>query len=129
MAKTTVRSAQVRNIDLQVEDLKDFGVVDAGGLNVTVKSGRIRDDNTVTDKADQPLTLADNDTSFVEINSSGVASSNTTGFTASRIPLAQVVTLSSDITGITDKRVWVNTGTNAAATEPGFSRIFLTMGG
>lgn len=116
MAKTTVRSAQVRNVDLQIEDFKDFGVVDAGGLNITVTAGRIRSDNVVTDKVDQNLLLVDDDTSFVEITSVGVASSNIVGFTAGSIPLAEVLTASGAISSITDKRAWINLGTSVALT-------------
>lgn len=108
MAKTTVRSGQVRNIDLQVEDLKDFGVVDAGGLNITVTAGRIRSGNTVTDKNNQAIALTDNATNFVEITTVGVASANTSAFTSGSIPIAQVVTASADISSIADKRAWVN---------------------
>ena len=130
MSKTTLRSGQVRNINLLVEDLKDFGVVDAGGLDITVKAGTIRDDNTVTDKADQPLTLTDNATNFVEITVLGVASANTTAFTSGRIPVAQVVTASADISSITDKRAWVSSGTagSGGAAEISYARIFGLMG-
>jgi len=128
MAKTTVRSGQVRNINLLVEDFKDFGVVDAGGLNVTVKAGRVRDDNTVTDKADQPLTLTDNTTNFVEITTAGVASFNTSAFTAGRIPIAEVVTASGDITSNTDKRAWFHSGAGGTAATPSFQRLFSNMG-
>lgn len=128
MAKTTVRSGQVRNINLLVEDLKDFGVIDAGGLNVTVKAGRVRDDNTATDKADQALVLTDDTTNFVEITTLGVASFNTMAFTSGRIPLAQVVTASADITSITDKRAWFHTGAGGTAATPSFLRLFSNMG-
>lgn len=110
MAKTTLRSGQVRNIDLQIEDLKDFGVVEASGLNVTVKAGSIRNDNTVTTTADQNLLLVDDNTNFIEIDSSGVATSNITGFTTERIPIAEVLTASGAISSITDKRAWIHTG-------------------
>ena len=130
MAKTTVRSGQVRNINLQIEDLKDFGVVDAGGLNVTVTAGRVRNDNTITDKADQALALTDDTTNFIEITNAGVASSNTSGFTSERIPLASVITASGDITSITDKRTWVNaaSGTGAGAAAESLGRLFSLMG-
>lgn len=127
MAKTTVRSEQVRNVNLQIEDLKDFGVTDAGGLDITVAAGRVRDDNTITDKSDQPLTLADDTTNYVEITTLGVASSNTSGFTSGNIPLAQIVTASGDISSITDKRTWVSADNSTSETDFGTSH-FLLMG-
>ncbi len=128
MARTTVRSEQVRNTNLLIEDLKDFGVVDAGGINITVKAGRIRDDVTITDKNDQPLTLTDNATNFVEITNLGVASANTSAFTSGRIPLATVVTASGDITSIADKRVWNAIDNDSGATTPSIARLFSLMG-
>ena len=121
MAKTTVRSGQVRNIDLLIEDLKDFGVEDNGGLNITVNAGRIRNNNVITDKADQALALTDDTTNFVEINSSGVASFNTSAFTAGRIALAEVVTASGDISSISDKRTWTPVDNTAALALHQFS--------
>ena len=129
MARTTVRSGQVRNFDLLVEDFKDFNVEDIGGLNVTVKAGRVRNYTTITDKNDQNLGLTDDTTNFVEINNLGVASANTSSFTSGSIPLATVVTVSGDITSNTDKRAWVivdNTGGNGGETSLG--RLFGLMG-
>ena len=128
MARTTVRSEQVRNTNLLIEDLKDFGVVDAGGLGIAVKAGRIRDDATITDKNDQPLTLTDNATNFVEITNLGVASANTSAFTSGRIPLATVVTASGDITSINDKRTWTSFDNDSGATTPSIARLFSLMG-
>jgi hypothetical protein len=111
MGRTTIPSAQVRNDTLLIEDLKDFAVIAATGLGVTVLAGRVKNDNTITDKADQSLTLTDNTTNYVEIDSLGVASFNTTGFTAGKTPLATIVTASGAISTITDKRSWVGVST------------------
>jgi len=110
MAKTTVFQARLR----------DFDSVDGGGLNLTVKSGRIRDDATVTDKAEQTVVLTDNATNFVEIDSTGSGTANTSAFTSGRIPIATVVTASGSISSITDKRAWTDTGTGAT---PAFGRV------
>ncbi len=111
MATTEIRTSQVKNLSLLIEDLNDFGPSDGGGLNLNIKAGRIRDDNTITDKSAQVVALTDNNTNFVEINNLGVASTNTTGFTAERIPIAQVVTSGGSISTITDKRSWISTST------------------
>ena len=130
MARTEVRSGQIRDLDILIDDLRDFGVEAAAGLNVTVKVGRIRNDNVITNTASQNLLLADDNTSFVEIDSSGVATSNTTGFTAGSIPLAEVLTASGSVSTVTDKRAWISSGSGATPEAvPGFSRIFLVMGG
>jgi len=130
MAKTTVRSGQVRDEDLLVDDLRDFAVEDSGDLNITVKAGRVRNDNTITDKSAQNLALTDNATNFVEITTVGAAFANTSAFTSGRIPLAEVVTSGADISSVTDKRTWIDTGTGiSTATAPdSFLRLFAHMG-
>ncbi len=100
MSKTTIFQARLR----------EFEPVDGGGINLDVKSGRVRDDNTITDKADQTVALTDNATNFVEIDNVGAATANTSAFTAGSIPIATVVTASGDITSITDKRTWTILG-------------------
>lgn len=90
--------------------LSDFYPYSGGALTLNVSPGRVRDDNTVTDKLVQVLALANNNTSYVEIDSLGVATANLVGFTAGSIPVALVVTLSGAITSITDKRTWISMG-------------------
>lgn len=111
MARTEVKSTQIKQLTILVDDMRDFGPEDGGGLNLDIKAGRIRDDNTITNKSSQVVALADDTTNFVEINNLGVASANTTAFTAERIPIAQVVTASGSISTITDKRSWIATST------------------
>lgn len=59
----------------------------------------------LTNISDGTLTLADNTTNYVEATRAGVVSSNTTGFTAGRIPLHTVTTVSGVITAFVDERV------------------------
>jgi len=106
MGQTSIRGEQIRNETIKVEDLKDFAVIVDSGLNVTVLAGRIRNDNVITDKNTQSVGLTDNTTNYVEINNSGVASANTSGFTSGSIPLATVITASGSVSSITDKRAW-----------------------
>ena len=111
MAKTTIRGGQqVRDETLLVDDFKDFSPEAATGLDLTVRAGRIHNDNVVTDKNDQTVALTDDTTNYVEIDASGVASANTSSFTSGSIPIAEVVTASGAISTVTDKRSWFRTG-------------------
>jgi len=96
---------------VDVDNLSDLRVTDTvGAITVDFAAGRIRNDNVVTDVAASTLVLTDNATNFVEIDSAGTVSANTTAFTAGRYPLAEVVTLTNDITSVTDKRNWIEVG-------------------
>lgn len=77
---------------------------DHSGLDFAYGPGRVRDDNTVADVAAGTVTLADDDTNYVEVTGAGAVSANTAGFTAGRIPLYEVVTASTAITSVTDRR-------------------------
>lgn len=107
MAKTEIRSTQVKDLTVLVDDLRDFGPEDGGSLNLNIKAGRIRDDNTITDKSAQVVALTDSTTNFVELSSLGVASANTSAFTSGSSPIAEVVTSGGSISSITDKRAWI----------------------
>jgi len=108
MARTQVPSGQVKNYSILIEDLRDFAPQDGGGLDLIVLAGRIRNDNTVTDKSQQTVSLTASQTNYVELNSSGVASANTTGFSSGSIPIAEIVTASGSISSISDKRTWIS---------------------
>jgi hypothetical protein len=58
-----------------------------------------------TTVADGTLTLSNNTTNYVEVTTGGSVSSNTTGFTAGRQPLYEVVTSAGAVTSYTDRRV------------------------
>ena len=109
MSQTTVRSEQIKDESILIDDLRDFAPEDGGGLNLTVRAGRIRNDNTITDKIQQTVALTDATTNYVEIDTAGVATANTTGFTTGKLAVATVVTAAGAITTITDKRTWVAT--------------------
>lgn len=129
MSRTTVRSGQVRDESLLVDDLKDFAPEAGAGLNLTVFAGRIRDNNVITEQSDQSILLTASSTNYVEINNVGTATFNTTGFTSGKIPVAIVTTNGSTILTITDKRAWVSfDNASGGSSTPSFSRNFLTMG-
>lgn len=127
MPKTTVRSEQVRDDSLLIDDLRDFAAILGTGLNITVQAGRIRNDNNITQQSNQTVLLTASSTNYVELNSTGVASSNTSGFTSGKLPVAVIVTNVSAVTSISDKRTWVAYDNNTGS-APSFSRHFLTMG-
>lgn len=59
---------------------------------------------TLTTIAAGTIALTASATNYIESNQSGTISTNTTSFTAGSIPLYQVTTNTTGITGITDKR-------------------------
>lgn len=84
----------------------DFLVTGGTGLTVNVGLGILPTGASVA--AQGPLSLSDNATNYVELNSSGVASKNTSGFTDGYAPLAIVVTSSGAITSNSDRRPWID---------------------
>lgn len=74
------------------------------GLNWFYYGGVLLVDGTPTTIANNALVLTANATNYIEATRAGVVSSNTTGFTAGRLPLYQVVTGSSTVTSYTDVR-------------------------
>jgi hypothetical protein len=74
------------------------------GLIYGYNSGTLRVDNIILSIAAGTITLPTSSTSYVELSSAGVVSSNTSSFTADHLPMAIVVTDISSITSVTDKR-------------------------
>ena len=60
--------------------------------------------------ADGTIALTDNATNYVEVDSAGVVSSNTTSFTAGQSPLYEVVTLAGVVDSYIDTRTVLNLG-------------------
>ena len=69
--------------------------------------GEMLVDGVLTAIGNSSLGLTASATNFVEATRSGSVSSNTTGFTAGRIPLYEVVTSATTVTSYTDRRAWV----------------------
>lgn len=115
MSKTVVRGGtQLRDQTVLIDDFREFSASDGGGLNLDLEAGRIRNDNTITDKATQTVALTDDATNFVELDNVGAATANTSAFTTGKIPVARVITASGSISSIADKRSWVSVGGGAA---------------
>lgn len=86
------------------------------GLLYAYKAGAIRANHVVTLVSAGTVLLADATTNYVECNNAGVVSSNTTGFTSGRFPMAIVTTVAGSPSGIdvvTDRRAWATTGVNS----------------
>ncbi len=56
------------------------------------------------------LTMADDDTNYVFVNTSGAVAVNTTGFPSNSTPLAEVVTAGGTITAVNDRRSYLLPG-------------------
>ncbi len=78
------------------------------GLDFYYKSGVVRQGTTVTAVVAGHVSLADDDTSYIELEpSDGTVSDNVTGFTAGKIPLFEVLTAAGAISSVTDKRAFL----------------------
>ncbi|MFO0207943.1 MAG: hypothetical protein ACK54L_17705, partial [Betaproteobacteria bacterium] len=69
--------------------------------------GEMLVDGALTAIGNSSVALTASATNFVEATRAGSVSGNTTGFTAGRIPLYEVVTNATTVTSYTDRRAWV----------------------
>ena len=83
-------------------DIADV-LYDGGGLNIGWHAFICRFDNAIATVAAGTLAMTNNATNYVEVDAAGTVSANTTAYTLGHIPLGTVVTLSSDITTITEQ--------------------------
>lgn len=109
-----VKAAGITNNELglgsvDVDNLSDLRVTDTvGGITIDYAAGTLRNDNTIVSISASTLALTDDATNYVEVDSAGTVSANTSAFTTGRVPLAEVVTASGDISSVTDKRAWLD---------------------
>lgn len=89
------------------------------GLNFYYKNGRVSLGTTITNVAAGYVTLTDSITNYIEVDTSGTVSANTTGFTLGKMPLFTVVTLSGEILTVTDKRCYFGIPVNQFFTSDG----------
>lgn len=80
------------------------------GLTYGYNAGTIRSDNATVAVVAGTVALAASVTNYVEITGAGVVSVNSSGFTSGRFPMCTVLTGSSTITTITDKRGFASVG-------------------
>lgn len=91
----------------------DFLVTNGTGLLVNVGIGILPSGAQVAAQTGIAITNA---TNYVQLNSSGVASVNTSGFTDGYSPLAVVVASAGAITSNSDRRPWIDTKGAASST-------------
>ncbi|TDI97036.1 MAG: hypothetical protein E2O29_02020 [Deltaproteobacteria bacterium] len=108
LATDSVDSDEIVSGAVDVDHLSDLQVTEGTGLVADFAAGTVRNDNVVTAVSAGTTTVADDDVSFVEVDGSGTVSNNVSGFTAGRIPLAEVTAASGDITAIVDRRAWLD---------------------
>jgi len=85
------------------------------GLDFYYLAGKVRNDSTITDTLAGHVTLTANTANYVEVDpATGTVSANATGFTSGLIPLYQVTTSPTVITGVADKRTWAVAGTGGS---------------
>jgi hypothetical protein len=82
----------------------DFLVTNGTGLLVNVAAGYAANGAFVAAQASLAITNA---TNYIEVTAAGVASVNTTAFTAGSYPLATVIASAGAITANTDLRAWI----------------------
>lgn len=86
---------------------QDTGTTVNGTRTYGYKAGVLRYGTSFISVSAGTLVVANNTTSYVEVDNTGAVSSNTTGFTSGRIPMATVVAASGSITTVTDKRAFM----------------------
>jgi hypothetical protein len=82
----------------------DFLVTNGTGLLINVAAGYAANGAFVAAQSSLAITNA---TNYIEVTAAGVASINTTAFTAGSYPLATVVASAGAITANTDLRAWI----------------------
>ena len=105
--KYSVDADTVRDTDANPSTMlsrNDFLVTNGTGLLVNVAAGYAANGAFVAAQASLAITNA---TNYIEVTAAGVASVNTTAFTAGSYPLATVVASAGAITANTDLRAWI----------------------
>ena len=105
--KYSVDADTVRDTDANPSTMlsrNDFLVTNGTGLLVNVAAGYAANGAFVAAQASLAITNA---TNYIEVTAAGVASVNTTAFSAGSYPLATVVASAGAITSNTDLRAWI----------------------
>lgn len=81
------------------------------GLTWGYKGGLLRNDTTLVTVAAGTVSLTDDTTNYIEIDSAGTIYVVASAFTSGRVPIRTVVTASGVQGTSTDKRAWFSVGT------------------
>lgn len=79
----------------------------SSGLSFALYGGNMLVDGVFFQVANTIVSLSASTTNYVESDRAGTVFTNTSGFTAGRIPLYECVTGSATVTSYTDRRSWV----------------------
>lgn len=94
------------------------------GLDFAYGAGKVRNDNAVTHVVAGDITLADDTDNYIEVDATtGVVSTNTTGYTAGKLPLYKVTTVSGEITEVRDDRCFFSVGGASPVPVPDFIAV------
>ncbi|KKK70655.1 hypothetical protein LCGC14_2921790, partial [marine sediment metagenome] len=93
---------------------RSLRVTAATGLDIDFEQGQEWVAGVFYSIAAGSLTLADDDTSYVFVDTSGAVTDNTTGFPSQSTPLAVVVTAAGAITSVSDRRSYLLPGAGAS---------------
>lgn len=115
MSAANVEDALAEIYDDTASQRTEFNTLDENSATTTgttwgYQAGSVRFDNTITDIAAGTVALTDDATNYVQVNSSGTVSRNTTAFSVFQIPIRIVVVASGVQTTSTDKRTWFQSG-------------------
>lgn len=108
-------------LDGPVESLLPMDTVSLADLTWSYTGGKVRFGPSVFTISGGTVTLTDNATNYIYIDSTGTVSKNTTGFTAGELPIAVITTVSGVGTYV-DKRVFLSNDDNS--TMPQYAGIF-----
>jgi hypothetical protein len=81
-----------------------YNASSSNGLNFYYDAGRFFNGASIINVAASYVALTDNATNYVEVDSAGTVSDNTSSFTADRMPLFTVVTSGGVITSVTQNK-------------------------
>jgi len=101
---TAILSDSVTPVPLAAQN--DFFVSSGTALTVDINGGKLGG----SEIAAQPGVVITNATNYIELDGSGVAVVNTSGWTSNYYPLALVVASGGVITSNSDRRAWLNGG-------------------
>ncbi len=100
-----INSSDVQDGTLQNVDFADlFCFIGASPLSIYFQGGSILFPSGLVVVSAGSVALADDSVNYVQCDSSGVVSANTSGFSAGKLPMACVTTFHGGISAVADKR-------------------------
>lgn len=119
---TNVSAGGVVDGGVQTTKLADYSYDSSAstGFTFAYRGGRLQVGSTVVSTPAGTVELDASTTNYVEVDGQGVVTSNSVGFSNGQVPLYSVVTGSSDISTMEDRRAWLNLpGESESQVRPG----------